>query len=163
MFQRFSYLVLAMTLALSVDGCRSARVTDVPPTVTPPHGEVAAYKVQINVRDGKCIFNYDGPHQGQRETELLAPCEFVRDRAGAIRYLADETKGVGKYSVILVIGGPPAPGGHPDQYMKTCASELRAISLSPRGVALGTVGSVFALCPTYDVDNKMFLADASPV
>lgn len=165
-----AYFLMATALVLSAQSCRSTtptgatdRTQGTTPKVEPPKGEAASYKVEINVRGGKCVFNYDGQHKGEVETEILAPCEFVRDRAGKIRYYDYKTKGIGSYSVILVIGGPPAPGGHPDQYMKSCGSQVRAISLSPRGVALGPIGSVFAICPTYNVDEIMFKADSIPV
>jgi hypothetical protein len=135
--------------------------------VTPPNGEVASYKVQIDVRDGKCVFNYDGPFKGQAETDLLAPCEFLRDPAGNIRSLElknTRQNGGGTYSVIVMIGGPPANEGHSDKYMKQgCASETRTISLSVQGVGLGSHGLGLDLCPTSIPDEKLFTANSRHV
>jgi len=165
-----SHFLIAIAFVLSAQSCSStkpARLTETAQDPTqkfePPKGEVASYKVEINLRDGKCIFNYDGPKKGEVETEILAPCEFVRDRAGKVRYYDYKTKGIGNYSVILLIGGPPATEGRPDRYMKSCGSQARAISLSPRGVALGAIAWVLAMCPTYRVDEVMFASHATPI
>lgn len=109
-------------------------------SVVPPRGEVASYKVQIDVSDNRCVLSYEGPLKGQVATDLVAPCEFPRDPAGNIRYRElQNTKenGGGYYSVIVVIGGPPANEGYSDKYMKTgCGSEVRSVSFSVRGIAL---------------------------
>ena len=109
-------------------------------SVVPPRGEVASYKVQIDVSDNRCVLSYEGPLKGQVATDLVAPCEFLRDPAGNIPYRElQNTKenGGGYYSVIVVIGGPPANEGYSDKYMKTgCGSEVRSVSFSVRGIAL---------------------------
>ena len=129
-----------------------------------PTGEVASYKVQIEVREGKCVLNYDGPLKGQLETGLLAPCEFLRDPAGKIRFRElknSKQDGGGNYAVIVVIGGPPANEGSSDKYMKNgCGSEVRAVSLSVRGVVQGGKGFGLNICPTSSFDEKLFTADS---
>jgi hypothetical protein len=164
MTPRFSYFILTAALGLAMCSCDSTNVADVPPTVMAPSGDVASYAVRLEVRDGKCVFNYDGPNKGQLEIELLGPCEFLRSPVGNINSveLKNTTRnGGGTYSVILVIGGPPSNEGRFDRYMKTgCYSQVRAISLSPRGVALGSIGSGLDVCPTDRVDEKFFTADS---
>jgi hypothetical protein len=131
-----------------------------------PKGEVASYKVQIEVRDNRCILSYDGSTKGKVATELLAPCEFLRDPAGKIRHRElQNTKenGGGYYSVIVVIGGPPAKEGNSDKYMKSCGSEVRAVSFSVRGIALGSKGWGMDICPTSSFDEKLFTADSRHV
>jgi len=125
---------------------------------------VASFKLLLEVREGKCVLNYDGPFKGQVETELLAPCEFLRDPNGYVesRELKNtEQNGGGTYSVIVVIGGPPANYGHSDRYMKNgCGSKIRTISLSVRGIALGSLGTGFDICPTSSFDEKIFTANS---
>ena len=121
----FNFL-LAIGLLLWAQSCSStkpARLTDTTQDATQklesPRGEVASYKVQMEVRDGKCVLNYDGPFKGQVETGLLAPCEFLRDPAGKIRFRElknTKQNGGGSYSVVVMIGGPPANEGHSDKY-----------------------------------------------
>jgi hypothetical protein len=132
-----------------------------------PHGEVASYKVQIEVQDGKCVLAYNGSLKGKAETELTAPCEFLRDPAGNIR--SQELKnskqnGGGTYAVIVMIGGPPANEGYSDKYMpKGCASEARTISLSVRGIALGSHARKMNLCPGNSFDEKLFTANSAHI
>jgi hypothetical protein len=161
---RVSYFIVAVGLGFCFYACRSTNVVEVPQVVMSPSGDVASYSVRLDVRNGKCVFNYDGPHKGQLETELLAPCEFLRNPVGdlnSVELKNTKPNGGGTYSVILVVGGPPSNGGRFDQYMKGgCGSQLLAISLSPRGVAFGSIGSVFGVCPTDRVDDKFFTADS---
>ncbi len=163
--------LLTIALLISAQSCSatgSARLTDTTQDATQkpelPRGEAASYKVQIEVREGKCVLIYDGPFKGQVETSLLAPCEFLRDPAGNIRSLElknTKQNGGGTYSVIVVIGGPPANEGHSDKYMKNgCGSEVRAVSLSVRGIVLGSRGSGLDICPTSSFDEKLFTADS---
>lgn len=162
--------LLSVGCLLSAQSCSSTKTARLPGT-TPdatqkiePRGEVASYKVQIEIRDAKCVLNYDGPFKGQVETSLLAPCEFLRDPAGKIRFRElrnTKENGGGSYSVIVVIGGPPAKEGHSDKYMKNgCGSETRAVSLSERGIVLGGSGSGLDICPTSSFDEKLFTADS---
>ena len=163
---RFYYLLLALTLGLSLNGCRSAKVVDVAPTVMPPTGEVASYHVRVEVRDGKCIFNYNGPRKGQVETGLPAPCEFLRDPAGNIQHLElrnTPQNGGGYYSVIIMLGGPPTTDGRSNKPIKGCGSEARTISLSPRGIAVGSLARGLDICPTDRVDEKLFTANSAHV
>ena len=133
-------------------------------SVVPPRGEVASYKVQIDVSDNRCVLSYEGPLKGQVATDLVAPCEFLRDPGGNIRYRElQNTKenGGGYYSVIVVIGGPPANEGYSDKYMNTgCGSEVRSVSFSIRGIALGSKGWGMNICPTSSFDEKLFTADS---
>jgi hypothetical protein len=118
------------------------------------------------VRNGKCVFNYDGLLNGQVETDLPAPCEFLRDLAGNIQYMElknTKQNGGGSYSVILVIGGPPATDGRSGKHVEGCGSESQPISLSPRGIALGSHGYKLDICPTDRVDEKLFTADSRHV
>jgi hypothetical protein len=165
------YFLLAVGLLLLAQSCsstRQARETDVthntPQVLELPGGEVASFKVQIEVHDGKCVLNYDGPVKGKTATELLAPCEFLRDPAGNIRFQEltnTKQNGGGSYAVIVMIGGPPANEGYSDKYMKNgCASETQTVSLSIRGIALGSHGWKMNLCPTSSFDEKLFTADS---
>lgn len=165
------YFLLALGPLLSAQSCssaRQARGTDktqsMPQTLELPSGEVASYKVQIEVHDGKCVLNYDGPLKGKAETDLLAPCEFLRDPAGNIRSQElknSDQNGGGSYAVIVMIGGPPANEGFSDKYMKNgCASEAQTISLSLRGIALGSHARKMNLCPTSSFDEKLFTANS---
>jgi hypothetical protein len=169
----YSYFLIATVLVLSTESCRPTRpqsVTDKTHETTTnvelPKGEVASYKVQIDVREGKCILNYDGPHKGQLETELSAPCEFSRGHTGMIEHYEYKNKGKGDgyYSVILVIGGPVDPS-RSDKFMKNgCGTLTRPISLSPRGVAIGTTGGGgLVICPSTDLDEVMFGFGKKPV
>jgi hypothetical protein len=163
---RFSHLLLALTVGLTLNGCGSAKVADVPPTVMPPYAEVASYKLQIDVRDGQCILNYNGPFRGQVETGIPAPCQFLRDSVGNIQHmeLKNTTQnGGGTYSVILIIGGPHAIDGRTSKNIQGCGSESLPISLSPRGIALGAIGTGLDICPTDRVDEKLFTADSRHV
>jgi len=138
---------------------------DAPQKVEPPKGEVASYKVQIDVREGKCVLTYDGPHQGQVQTELSAPCEFSRGHKGVIKHYEYKNRGSGggSYSVILLIGGPVYPS-RSDSFMKNgCGTEVQPISLSPRGVAMGSLGTLLFACPSEDLDEKIFGFGAKPV
>jgi len=162
----FSHLLLALTVGLALNGCGSANVADVPPAVMPPYGEVASYKLQISVRDGQCILNYNGPFRGQVETGMPAPCQFLRDSVGNIQHMElknTNQNGGGTYSVILIIGGPPATDGRSNKPIKGCGSEARTISLSPRGIAVGSLAWGLDICPTDRVDEKLFTADSRHV
>jgi hypothetical protein len=132
-----------------------------------PNGEVASYKVRLDVQQGKCIFSYDGPFKGQIETGLIAPCEFLRDPAGKVRRVElknTNQNGGGSYFVIVLVGGPPANQGHFDQYMKNgCGSESQTVSLSSRGVKLGGHGYALDICPTSSFDEKLFTADSAHI
>ena len=162
-----SYFVLVAALGFSITSCRASNPADVPPTVMVPFGEVASYKVQLDVRGGKCIFNYDGPFKGQVETGLLAPCEFLRDSVGNLQHMElknTRQNGGGTYSVILLIGGPPnTDPDRPRKHVEGCGSESLPISLSPRGIALGSRGGGLDICPTDRVDEKLFTADSRHV
>lgn len=163
--------LLAISFLLWIQSCSSTKVSrltgtqqDAAQELESPKGEVASYKVQIEIRDNRCILSYEGPLKGQVATELLAPCEFLRDPEGKIRYRElQNTKenGGGYYSVIVVIGGPPAKEGDSDKYMKTgCGSEVRSVSFSVRGIALGSKGWGMNICPTSSFDEKLFTADS---
>ena len=163
---RFPHLLLALTVGLALNGCGSATVVDVPPTVMPPYAEVASYRLQIDVRDGQCILNYTGPFQGQVETGIPAPCQFLRDSVGNIQHMElknTKQNGGGTYSVILIIGGPHAIDGRTNKNIQGCGSESLPISLSPRGIALGSLGAGLDICPTDRVDEKLFTADSRHV
>ena len=163
---RLTNVLLAAGVVLAVSSCRSGNIADVPPTVMPPNGEVASYKIQLNVRDGKCVFNYDGPFKGQLETGIPAPCTFLRDSVGNIQHRElknTKQNGGGTYSVILVIGGPHATDGRYTRQIEGCGSQSLPISLSPRGIALGSLGTGLDICPTDRVDEKLFTADSRHV
>src|SRR2546423_12649470 len=78
-----SYFLIATYLMLSAQSCRSTQPVRSanasqkvePLKGEPPKGEVASYKVQIDVREGKCVLKYDGPFHDQIETALGAPCD----------------------------------------------------------------------------------------
>ena len=129
----------------------------------PPHGEVASYHLQLDVSERNCILNYDGPRKGQVETGLPAPCEFLRDPVGNIQYMEltnSLQNGGGVYSVIIILGGPPATDGRSNKPITGCGSEARTISLSPRGIALGSLAWGLDICPTDRVDEKLFTANS---
>jgi len=135
-------------------------------TIEPPSGEVGPFKFQIDVANKRCVFKYQGPLHGQFETEVLAPCEFVRDASDKVtfyRFKNPKRNGGGDYQVILLIGGPPSKD-HSDKYMKAgCGTEALPITLSPRGVALGHVARDFGyICPSSDVRDAMFGFGAVP-
>jgi len=161
---RMFYLAVAGAVALTICSCSPSNVANVAPPLMPPLGEVASYIVRLDVSAGKCILSYDGPNKGQVDTGLLAPCEFLRTLVGDINALElknTKQNGGGGYSVILVIGGPPSNEGRFDDYMKNgCRSQARTISLSPRGIALGSLAMKLDVCPTDRVDEKLFLANS---
>lgn len=118
-----------------------------------PKGDVAGFKFDIEVVEGKCVFNYEGPSAGQLKTDVLAPCEFVRDEKDAVRYYKypnPKKNGGGYYHVILLIGGPTSTDGYSDKYMKNgCGTEALPITLSPRGVALGHLATEYPTVVCY--------------
>jgi hypothetical protein len=71
--------------------------------------------------------------------------------------------GGGTYSVILIIGGPHAINRRASRNIPGCGSTSLAISLSPRGIALGSAGGGLDICPTDRVDEKLFTADSRHV
>src|SRR5438045_1579192 len=86
-----SYLLIAIAFVLSLLSCRSTKPVLVTNTtrdstqkVEPSRVEVASYRVQISVREGKCVLTYDGPQKGEVETDLSGPCEFSRGHTGTI-------------------------------------------------------------------------------
>jgi hypothetical protein len=148
---------------LLLSGCSAARLSEISPAVTPPNCNVAAYSLRLDVRDGKCALKYDGPHNGQVDTAFAAPCEFLRDPVGNIQHMElrnPPQNGGGTYSVIIVFGGPPATDGRSNKPITGCGSEARTISLSPRGIALGSLASGLDICPTDRVDEKLFTANS---
>jgi hypothetical protein len=159
---RFSHLLLASSAGLALSGCGSAKVADAPSTVVPPYAEIASYKLQIEVREGQCILNYNGPFRGQVETGIPAPCQFLQDSVGNIQHMEltnTRQNGGGTYSVVIILGGPPAIDGRSSKPTEGCGSQSLALSLSPRGIALGSVGTGLDICPTDRVDEKLFTAD----
>jgi len=163
---RLTNILLAAAVVLAVSSCRSSNIADVPPTVMPPNGEVASYKIQLQLRDGKCVFNYDGPFRGQVEAGISAPCTFLRDSVGNIQHMElknSKQSGGGTYSVILVIGEPRATDGRSTKQIEGCGSQSLPISLGPRGIALGSLGAGLDICPTDRVDEKLFTADSRHV
>jgi hypothetical protein len=170
--QSITLLLLSVALLLlsakscgSTNGVPTADSKEPPQHTSLPNGEVAAYKVSLDIKDGKCILKYDGPLKGEIETELPSPCEFSRGQTGNIEYheyrnsnLADAT-----YSVILLIGGP-AYATHSDKFMPGgCGTHILPVSLSKRGVAAGAIGRVLFACPSEKLDEKMFGFGAKPV
>src|SRR3989442_7391174 len=119
---------------------------------------------KFTVGDASCVCIYAGHLKVNVETAFLAPWKFVTDPAGKIRSRElknTQQNGGGSYSVIVMIGGPPAKRGHSDKYMKDgCGSESQAVSLSVRGVALGSIGGGLDICPTSSFDEKLFTADS---
>jgi hypothetical protein len=174
-----SYFLIATYLMLSGQSCRStqpvrsANATQKvepqkvePQKVEPPKGEVASYKVQIDFREGKCVLKYDGPFHDQIETALGAPCDFVRNRTGAIQhfeYKNSKRNGGGSYSAILLVGGP-IDTSRSYSFMKNgCGTKVQAVSFSPRGVAIGAIGTGLLVCPSTELDEKMFGSIAKPI
>jgi len=160
---RVTYFILAVTFGLPLNGCGSAKVAEIPPTVVAANGDVAAYSLRLDVRDGKCVLNYAGPQKGQLETSVPAPCEFLRDPIGNIQHMElnnTPQNGGGIYSVIIVIGGPPALNGRSYKPKEVCGSEARTISLSERGIAVGSLASGLDICLKDRVDEKLFTADS---
>jgi hypothetical protein len=167
-----SYLLIATCFVLSAQSCKSTKsvrstnvAQEAPQKTDLPKGEVASYKLQIDVSNGKCVLRYDGPQKGEVDTELSAPCEFSREQTGTIKYHEYKNRGAKgeDYTVVLVIGGPSYPT-RSDKYMKEgCGTEVLPISLSPRGIAKGAVGSLLFACPSEDLDEKIFGFGARPV
>jgi hypothetical protein len=61
----------------STEGWRELRYSIVRrASVVPPRGEVASYKVQIDVSDNRCVLSYEGLLKGQVATDLVAPANF---------------------------------------------------------------------------------------
>jgi hypothetical protein len=126
---------------------------------------VASYRLSIEQRDGKCAIKYDGRHKGEITFDIPPPCEFVRDYAGNAqrrRYKNKKPSGSGFYDVILVVGGP-LDESRSDKLMKDgCGTKVQAMSLSPRGVTLGAVGTDMLVCPSDHLDEKVFGFLAKP-
>lgn len=159
---------MAIAVVPSIQSCGTTRRTATSNSIQTEtkeqaQGEAASFKLNIRVKEGYCFLSYDGPLKGEVETNLLAPCEFLRDPDGKVRHVERTNPGVGSYSVIVLIGGPPADRGHSDKYMKSCGSESQTISLSPRGIKLGGHGNGMDLCPTRSFDEKLFTAESARI
>jgi hypothetical protein len=116
--------------------------------VTPGEIEVASYKLRVENRYGKCSLIYEGPHNGDIPTDLPGPCEFVRGFNDDAGQHFSYPNGASTFTVVLIVGGPLDPSSR-DKYMKTgCGTQIQAVSLSPRGVALGSVGTGQVVCPS---------------
>src|SRR5438309_343651 len=107
----YIHFLMGIGLLLSAQSCRSTEPAGSTATIPQvgqspqesPRGEVASYKVQIDVRDGRCVLNYDGPKKGQVETGLSAPCEFSRGHTGGIKHYEYKNRlNGGTYSVMLI-------------------------------------------------------------
>lgn len=124
--------------------------------VMPGEVEVASYKLRVENRYGKCSLIYEGPRNGDIPTDLPGPCEFVRHPVTGAGQNFSYPNGASTFTVVLIVGGPLEPGTG-DRYMKTgCGTQTQAVSLSPRGVALGAVGNGMVVCPSGGLDEVCF-------
>jgi hypothetical protein len=71
--------------------------------------------------------------------------------------------GGGTYSVIIVFGGPPAVDGRSYRPKEICGSEALTVSLSERGIAVGSLAWGLDICLKDRVDEKLFTADSRHV
>ena len=145
-----------LTAVLVIFGGGVAMKT-VPADVEPRKGTVGSYTLKLEERDGKCQLLYEGPHKGQITLEIPPPCEFSRDNLGKLqRHQYKRKRNAGVYDVILVVGGPVTKEKSDKLMQDGCGTQLQAVSLSSRGVALGGHLSMPTACPMEGQDEMVF-------
>ena len=121
--------------------------------------QARGYSLQLQNRNGDCVLTYAGHHEGEINMGLPAPCEFVRDHKGLPKFHSYKNR-LGKYTVLIVTGGPIDPSKS-DAFMRDgCGTQIQAILLLRSGVSVSKVvggnGTGPTVCPSYGLDEKVF-------
>lgn len=122
-------------------------------------------RARLDEKDGRCTFvyrrAYGNPREGSVTLDLSSPCEFVRDKTGAVEifnYLEDN-KNI-PFWVVMVVGGP-LDTSRSDQYMRAgCGTYVQAIRITDEGkptdITSGAIGTGITVCPSEGVREKVY-------